>query len=599
LVPAYCAFPWPNDHFSVADADSPTGRRVALGDTVLPANRGGRHVPPAVLNAHDGWSASGTILTWLEGATTTGCATPVDIERSLAMDSPTVILDAETGERVAHFAELDGWAPDDGRAAFTIRPVVRLQESRRYIVALRGLVDGDGTLLAPSPAFQSLLDGTPTPAVASRQSHFESIFTALEAEGIARADLQLAWDFTTASDASNTWEMVAMRDAAFDALPDVGAPYRITRVEDDPNEHIARAIEGVIEVPLYLDIPGPGGVLTRNEEGRPTTTGTAEYPFLMLVPRSASAETPATLLQFGHGLFGQADAAWGFDWLANERNVVIFSMDWLGMARQDVPELAALVAAGEMERFVTNPDRNRQGFLNKLIMARTVITGMLADPAIHGDEGPLYDPARMYYFGGSQGGIFGASLMALHLDIQRGVLGVPGMAYSLMLPRSIHFDQFHPLLTAAFPDPRDVPLMLNLAQMLWDRSEPSGYARHIVEEPLPNTPAHEVVLIEAIGDHQVPNLASHLLARTIGAAHLAPVNRPLWGLAETEGPIQGAALIDMGYGLPPNPVAGVPQRAGDDPHGEPAKSAPVVDAMLDFYLTGTILNRCDGPCDPE
>ena len=52
-----------------------------------------------------------------------------------------VILKADTGERVMHFAELDPRAFEEDRRALVIRPLTRLVNGARYIVAIRGLVD--------------------------------------------------------------------------------------------------------------------------------------------------------------------------------------------------------------------------------------------------------------------------------------------------------------------------------------------------------------------------------------------------------------------------------------------------------------------------
>ena len=62
--------------------------------------------------------------------------------------------------------------------------------------------------------------------------------------------------------------------------------------------------------------------------------------------------------------------------------------------------------------------------------------------------------------------------------------------------------------------------------MLWDRSEPNGYAQHMTTDPLPNTPAHTVLLHVAFGDHQVANVATEIEARTIGASIHQPAIAP-------------------------------------------------------------------------
>ena len=98
----------------------------------------------------------------------------------------------------------------------------------------------------------------------------------------------------------------------------------------------------------------------------------------------------------------------------------------------------------------------------------------------------MIDTRRLFYDGNSQGGIFGGALTALAPDFTRAVLGVPGMNYSTLLRRSVDFDTY-----SLDPRPRPTrslaerPLILSIVQMLWDRSDPNGYAHHITDDPLP------------------------------------------------------------------------------------------------------------------
>ena len=66
-------------------------------------------------------------------------------------------------------------------------------------------------------------------------------------------------------------------------------------------------------------------------------------------------------------------------------------------------------------------------------------------------------------------------------------------------------------------------------QMLWDRGEPDGYADRMTSDPLPDTPAHQVLMNNALGDHQVTNYQSEVEARTIGAyAHWPALYKGRW-----------------------------------------------------------------------
>ena len=60
-------------------------------------------------------------------------------------------------------------------------------------------------------------------------------------------------------------------------------------------------------------------------------------------------------------------------------------------------------------------------------------------------------------------------------DIQRAVLGVPGMNYSLLLPRTVDCETYEAVFVPAYPDETDRRFILSFLQMLWDRGEGGGY----------------------------------------------------------------------------------------------------------------------------
>lgn len=604
IVPELCGLPFPSNVYLRPDESTPTGARVNFGPTTLPKSNSGTQSDPTILNVADGFSPAAGPITFLPGATDTGFARPDHPEASLTDSSPTVILDADTGERVAHFAELDLSQDDDTRRAIMLRPMALLTPGHRYIVALRNVVDASGAAVAPSETFAALRDEAESDdsSVAARRGLYADIFAKLDAAGVARGDLQLAWDFTVASRESTTHRLVSMRDTALGQLGADGAAYTFTSVETDPNSYLALRIEGTVSVPLFLDDAGPGGFMLLDEADEPQTNGTAEYPFVLLVPQSCKGRS-CPIVQYGHGLFGDRYSVDndGYYQTADSFGAVVISMDWIGMSNNDVSVIAQAAAAGDISRFATIPDRSEQGMVNLAVALRTLETGMAADPQLVFDGVPVVDGDTRYYVGGSQGGIYGATYMAITPDIERGALVVPGAAYSLMLPRSVYWQDYAtPFVVANFKDPRDVQLVLGYVQMLWDRAEPSGYTTAITDDPFPGTPSHRVMLFEGIGDHQVPNLSTELLARSIGASYLGPANQDLYGLPPVDGPLtSGNALIDLSYGLPANPTANVPMEEGDDPHGsvffEPATQA----SLFTFLTTGEAANACDGACDPD
>src|SRR5690606_15565926 len=91
------------------------------------------------------------------------------------------------------------------RQAIILRPEVVLEQQRRYVVALQGFTGDDGALVPAPEGFRRLRDGrgAEDPALAPFAAHYdENIFALLEKAGVERANLQLAWDFTTGADAT-------------------------------------------------------------------------------------------------------------------------------------------------------------------------------------------------------------------------------------------------------------------------------------------------------------------------------------------------------------------------------------------------------------
>jgi hypothetical protein len=602
LVPQYCAYPFPSNVFSVVDQTTPTGRRLAISGAMLPRPSNGTSHSPAAFNDRDGFSVSGTLLAYLPGATTTGLPDPLHIGDSLvAASSPTLVLDADTGELFPHFTELDLNAQGDGDRSLMIQLARSLEYGHRYIVAVRRVVDAGGNAIAPSPAFAALRDGTASdePSVEARRELYGDIFARLAAAGVERDDLQLAWDFTVSSREHTNGRALHMRDVAIEQVGDGGPSYEILSVEEDWSPYIFRRIRGEIEVPLFLDEPGPGGVMVLDADGVPQQNGTATYPFTILVPYAAQ-DQPAPGVAFGHGLFGnrsQVQAA-DFQAFADAANLAFISLDWIGMSDQDPTLVGAILSTGNVGALRTMPDRLQQSFINFVLALRMMKTSIAADPELQYMGAPLIDTSTVHYYGGSQGGIMGPCVVALSPDVERGVLAVPGQPYNLLLERSVNFDPFAALVAQSYVDAFDRQLILGLLQVMWDRGEPSGYSRHVSLEPLPGSPPHDVLLMVSIGDHQVSTLGAHVMARSLGAVNMAPTNRTIWGLPEARGPVSGSAMIEHDFGLPPEPLGNVPMTQGQDPHGQLAGVPAAVQAVGHFLATGEVRMFCNGACDP-
>ncbi len=643
-----CMLPFPDDYYTKVDPTSPTGRRIDFRELAMPENAAHQHIEVAPYNVGDGFSPGSVIALKVPGIETAGDlkasgAVPINAPRRYTKaDAPVVVIDAETGQRWPIWVEIDSTVKA-AKANVEIHPEVNFTSGHRYIVALRSLKNSHKQHLQAPEGFRVYRDNLPSEEekVNDRRAHFEEIFSKLEAAGIQRSSLYLAWDFTVASDENNTGRELSMRDRAFAALGDSNladgivegtAPaFVVTNVENEPNPgEIARRVKGTFTVPCFL-FPScaPGGTMVLDAEGHPLENGVWTANFDCIIPLSATtgAGESARPSLYGHGLFGNSNevASSPQRSLSQAHDIVQCATDEIGMSESDVP--SAVTALQNLSAFPRLTDRLQQGLLDELYLGRLMISpsGFASSEAFHQD-GTLSTPSvldisHLYYNGNSQGGIMGGALTAVSPDFTRASLGVPAMNYSVLLPRSVDFDQFASVLYPSYPDEEARPLVFDLMQLLWDRGEPDGYAERMTSNPLPDTPPHQVLLDVAFGDHQVSDWQAVVEARTIGAGGHRPVvykgrwphTNLLWGVPALRGyPFTGSAMYvwDGGpvresspgsgkfVGTEPPPYENLPNRIGEDPHSLP-RATPAEQQLVSDFFGGAIpkSDRCDkGPC---
>ena len=617
-----CMLPFPNDHFTVADPATATGRRVQLAPDATPANAAGTHIDPTELNRNDGFSPGSAIAVLLPGIDpeASGLAPVTDMARSLRRDAPIVVIDATTGKRHPYWAELDALAPDADHQLLFVRPARNFTEGHRYIVAIRGVVDGAGQPIAPTNVFRAYRDRleTDVPEVEARRGHMEDLFRTLGRAHVDRDELTLAWDFTVASGRNLAERLLAMRDDAFAQLGDAAPGFAVSAVRPSTRTDLATEVEGTFDVPNYLTGTGAPGAVLNNGEGPsdspvPERNGTFTARFICTIPDSAVAAdgtvTPTRMMLYGHGLLGSAREVYGASSrYAGVWNVTTCATWWVGMSEDDLgPVLAALT---DMSAFRAIPDRLQQSMLNVLFLGRLMKhpAGLSSHPAFQAPDGtPLLDQENLYFNGVSQGGIIGGAVTAVAQDWKRSFLGVPAMNYSTLLDRSVDFDVFAAVFDPNYPDRVDRQLAILLAQMLWDRGEGNGYAQHITRHAYHDTPRKQVMLFEAFGDHQVANVATEVMARTIGAELRVPALadgrsldvEPFWDIDPVRRlPASGGSyLVVWDFGTDPPPPENVPNRAGEDPHGMGRGLREVLTVATEFLEEGRLVDTCGGgPC---
>ena len=590
-----------------------------------------------------------------------------DIGRYLAANAPILLIDASTGARYPFWSELDMNASTPANQRLLIlRPAVNFLEGHRYLVALRNMRNGAGAIIPAGAQFAAYRDGTPGPLTdptfePGRRAEVNAIINQIQAAEVARGNafnrhqLYLAWQFTIASERNLTERVLHIRDDAFAKLGDTnladgviqGAPpkFTITDVIDKSSESTKfREVRGTITTPNYLNLPPlppvetvppidnpagtlpgqaiPGGRFLYGTNGLPMQNPlipTIDVPFVCTIPKTATVTNPAHATLYGHGLLGSRfESTGGSTERDRERNFMPCATNWMGFAEYDVVNaVLTLVDPSNMPSMI---DRSQQGFLNWLYLARAIAhpNGLATNAAFKLGGAPLFRPNELVYDGNSQGGIMGGALTALSVDSTRSVLGVTGMNYSTLLNRSSDWEgplinpnfpndplpSYSSILYTMFPNKREQQLVMALLQMLWDRGEADGYAQHMTTSPLPNTPAHRVLMHSALGDFQVTNFSAEVEARTIGARVMSTALMPgrHWAITPFYGltPIpaggwagSGFVYWDSGNYTPPN--ANVPPLpTGGDPHEDPRRDPRAADQKVTFWLTGNVVDVMSG-----
>lgn len=644
LDPRACLLPFPSDHFTRADATTDTGRRLDLPRGSMPSNRDGVRINPADQNRADGFSPGSALLFHAPTADLerSGAAPITDLGASLDPDAAVVIIDTVTGERHPHWVELSAQETDLADRVTYIRPAVNFAEATRYVVGIRNLVDSAGVPLASSPAFASLRDGTPAPStgVEARRQHMDDeVFAVLTDAGVERADLFLAWDFTVASPRSLAGRLLSMRDETFDEIGDATPTFSITprpagqcvgaadqRACQNPYESGGvRKVEGRLSVPNYLQGTGASGTRLQDfdADGLPVrnpTTPNLQIPFWCAIPTAATAENKARLVLLGHGLFGTAaeiKTTSSLDWVATEGNAVVCGVDLWGLTINDILTVGAQLQ--DLSAFRSIPDRGQQALLATLVLGRALKhpDGLGATSYFRNGGESILATDQLYYVGLSMGGIMGGALMGAAQDFDRALLGVPGMNYSTMLERSALAGIALAVFRPSYPQAIDRPIALGLMQLLWDRSEANGYAHHITSDPYGEggavltefgaTPAKDLLVFMAYADEAVPNIATEVMARTMGIGVRSPVLRadrspladdpavePLWGIDRiTDFPHDGSGMLVWDFLDEPAPTTNTPPPASGGPHGDGGKLSALRTLVFDYLQPdGSFVDVC-------
>jgi hypothetical protein len=592
--------PYPSSLYEVADGaavrlDVPLGAFPTNAITMKPLD-------PAPLAKRRGWPASTTIL-WAVpgGADPAGFVGHRAIGSSITDASATVLLDMTTGERVMHFAEVDANELDFfDRQAIYIRPALRLSGGHRYAVGVRKSLRGrDGSALPISEGFTAVLADRDTghARLDAARPRLREAVAALEAAGISRDDLVVAWDFTVEPDDAAIADPLAARDAALAAMGPQGIhlTYTVTSdlgtINDDPR--LARRIELDFQSPA---VTGEGHAgFHRDATGTVIASGTMIAQAHVMIPACAASGNKAGILIYGHGIFGGLPEVRNGEYvrdLAQDGCLIVAGTRWTGMSNDDIPD--ALLALNDLNKGWGYGERIFQGIVNTIALEQ-LLGGKLASELFVDDQGrSIVDTSRLYFLGVSMGHVLGSTFMAYDPVIARGVLHVGGANWALMFERANSWAAYGLPIKSSYDTLLDAVIMEQILQMALSPVDGATTAGLSV----PGTPAKHLLVQTSLDDASVPNVASYYHARSLGLDVLSTSVVVPHGMSAPVPSSTAGALVVVDEKPPRKPPETNEVFSFDSiAHENPRRRTLLQSQMRSFWSTGTIVNTCTGPCD--
>ncbi len=294
----------------------------------------------------------------------------------------------------------------------------------------------------------------------------------------------------------------------------------------------------------------------------------AKIPVTMVVPRAPAPAGGYPVVIHGHGLSNHRGSMLGVaNELARAGFVMIGIDDVLHGARlgirdthnnfggayqgpDGIPDDVGLPIAffSGFNDFVAIRDNFRQSVLDHSSLVRLIQNANLdltALAAANGGVTPKLDSQRIYWSGGSLGGIMGSMTIAIEPEIHAAALQVPGAGFIQFITTSSAqlaplvaqladgvlgvqgsevLDEFHPLAT--------------LLGAITEAGDPIAYAPHVLHDPLsPERKPIDILVSYAAYDEVLPNIATVALIRAFGLALASPNLVELPGIPTLPAPI--------------------------------------------------------------
>ena len=431
-------------------------------------------------------------------------------------------------------------------------PGFTLEEQTTYaVVVTTRLRASDGTSVTRSPDFDDLMSTAGTDdAMARARQIYQPLLSWLDEPGDdERADVVAASVFTT-QDATSL--MGDIRQVIWDELP-MPVPRNIKKVvlepqiDEDTGEEIPPPVydvywyEGIYDAPCFQQgrlpffrIEDGGNIVRDPETGRPIIQRVEPLRFSFSVPKRLIRPRDGwPVVIYAHGTGGSY-----FSFMRSrvaerlaQYGIAMISIDQVMHEPRIPPGSSPELLFFNFQNPLSARDNTLQGAADNFQLLRLALGFDVSTP-IPGPANVRFDPARIYFFGHSQGGLTGPPFLAHEPLVKGAVLsGAGGLLYLSLILKT------EPVDVAALVGNfiRDFPLdrfnpMMAMLQMYIDRADPVAYAKYLVREPRPGIAPKHIFQSEGFTDRYTPLPSIEALATAIGGDQVNPVITELEGL---------------------------------------------------------------------
>jgi hypothetical protein len=550
-----CLLPWPSSTYTVADAATPTGLRLALQQASLPISD-----DTASMNRDDGFS----VVTPLAA----GFPRPVDhtldgtknvTAARLFVAQPGSTLGQEVPLRLSVVLDETTTQPQGLLVAY---PMVPLAYDSDYVVVVLDEVHADdGSRFSPDHAVRVALglSDAATNADASLFAYHAPTRALLKQAGVDAHHVLRVWDFTTRSAASVSGPLTAMRAAATAAA---GAGQLTITIDSAMafSDNSAMDVRGHVDgIPAFA--AATTGWLSIDKNGTPSAVGTTTAPFRVVAPVGAGSSYHVVV--YGHGTGGSVNET-TFDSEIVAAGAGKLSLQWNGWTDNDT-----VTTLGNFANILVGTDASTANLCQSLANEAALMAllpgalgDVLAAPTVGGvtnlAAGRRPDTTTPVYAGGSLGGTMGYVLSLVEPSIQFAVLNVPGAGWTRFAYPSVLWKEVSILFGNATI--LDQALALAITQNNWDAVDGGAWAA------LSTRTDSFFLEQESIGDPVLPNLGTELVAASSHAVQVGAVLDPITGVMPVAGGATQTALTQFR----------VPSSVTDalDIHGFAAKDSP-------------------------